>query len=152
MAKKRELKIYKITNHAENKIYIGQTIRTLPQRIAHHRTIAFSGMWPDSLIYNAIRNFPKEAIKIETIAKACTRAELDYLEAYFIITLNADQPEHGYNKTEGRRGQRQMSEIGKKKIGDALRGRPKSKEHKAKMSLSTKSRPRDWHGRIVARG
>ena len=89
--------IYKITNISNNKIYIGQTKRTVEVRFKRHINDAFNGL--ETKIARAIRKYGKESFIVEKIDEAKNQKELDDKEIYWIHYYNS--VENGYNMTDG---------------------------------------------------
>lgn len=92
--------IYKITNILNNKIYIGQTKRTIEVRWKGHLTSAFNSSqnsynYP---LYKDIRKYGIENFKISIIEK-CPINLLDEKEKYWISYYNSKN--NGYNQTVG---------------------------------------------------
>lgn len=58
--------IYKITNLVNNKVYIGQTERTLKERWGQHKYSKGC-----KYLHNAILKYGAESFKIEEIEKKC---------------------------------------------------------------------------------
>ena len=92
--------IYKVINIKNNKIYIGQTTKTLEERIYYHYYRADHSL---DIIHthfiNAIRKYGKENFKWEQIDSADSREELDNKEIYWIQYYNSI--ENGYNIQAG---------------------------------------------------
>jgi len=86
-------KIYKITNLINNKVYIGQTTRTIQQRFDEHSKI---NRRYHNLIQRAIQKYGVENFKIEHIDSAITYKELNQKEKEWVIKENCIAP-FGYN-------------------------------------------------------
>lgn len=90
--------IYKITNTVNGKIYIGQTQKTLEERIYQHKQSCASSA--STHLYNAIRKYGWDSFSIEVVAdNITTKQELDRLETYYIDFY--DSMNTGYNMTRG---------------------------------------------------
>ena len=89
-------KIYKISNDINNKIYIGQTVKTLAQRFAGHINESKNG--GTRPICLAISKYGEEHFKIEEIEE-CDVSLLNEREIYWISQYNSY--EKGYNATLG---------------------------------------------------
>ena len=89
--------IYKITNKINNKIYIGQTIRTLEERFNRHKNDAINNIL-DTHFARAIRYYGIENFTAEIIDTANTQDELNLKEQYWIKYYNS--VENGYNETD----------------------------------------------------
>lgn len=93
--------IYKITNKTNNKIYIGQTRVTEPQRWQQHVWYANNCPEKDSLLLcYAIRKYGKENFQREIIEK-CDNSLLNNREIYWINYYNSTDKKIGYNLTLG---------------------------------------------------
>lgn len=125
------MKIYKITNKINNKVYIGQTKQSIQDRFIQHCNNADSV----SAIAAAINKYGKENFLIEELVTVSSQEELDLLEKTLIKSHNSMAPD-GYNlKTGGLEGSR-YSEESKEKMSKAKLGKKTSEETKRKMSES----------------
>lgn len=87
--------IYKATNIINGKVYIGQTIRTLHERVLDH------GYKPRGVFGRATKKYGMSNFKFEVIDdSARTIEELNELEIGYIKSLNTMIP-NGYNIKEG---------------------------------------------------
>ena len=75
--------IYKITNIQNNKVYIGQTIRPIKDRLNRHINDALHNIL-DTHFARAIRKYGKESFIIEEIDTASSQEELNQKEQYWI--------------------------------------------------------------------
>lgn len=91
--------IYKITNLKNNKIYIGQTIRSLEKRWQEHLKAAHNNI--ELHLYEAIRTYGEDNFKIEIIDTAPTQDILDEKEKYWIQYYDTLDSKKGYNNIEG---------------------------------------------------
>lgn len=139
--------IYKITNLVNGKIYIGQTVTSLQERWRHH---LHASRGNNTLICKAIRKYGRDSFQMELIVQACSQEELDYLEAYFIVIWDAQNPNVGYNRTDGGIGftghhslatRAKMSATHKGRPGPT-RGMKLSEEHKQKISIGNTGKKR----------
>lgn len=89
--------IYKITNLVNGKIYIGQTIRSLPDRIHQHL------YRQETLVAKAILKYGIENFKIEQIEECDCKDDLNAREIYWIKHYDCISPK-GYNRTFGGEG------------------------------------------------
>lgn len=127
--------IYRIKNKKNNKIYIGQTIRSIKERWSAH--CSSSTRNTNNLFHNAIAKHGKDSFEIEELAKADSQEQLDELESLYIKLNNSLHP-YGYNlKTGGSNGV-VYSDESKKKMSETKLGIPISKEAKDKMSKAHK--------------
>lgn len=89
--------VYKITNLKNNKVYIGQTIRTLEERFNRHKNDALNNII-DTHFARALRYYGADSFKAEIIDTAETQEELTQKEQYWIRYYNSI--EDGYNETD----------------------------------------------------
>jgi group I intron endonuclease len=139
--------IYEVMHRDSGRIYIGQTTTTVPRRWACHTCRARKGEGPSIYLARAIRKYGAKAFDVRTIARANSKAELDYLEQFFIVIRSSDSKQLGFNMTEGgeSRQKRHLTVAHKKKIGRALTGIKRSEEFRIgcknrKASAETKRR------------
>ena len=146
--------IYLITNKLNGKQYVGQTTKTAEQRIKQHIHEA-KNTNKNLHLYNAIRKYGVENFSFEVLKTNLKESELDDFEIKFIEKYNTF--ENGYNNTAGGggvRGYHHSAETKQKisnsilqhperytleraqKISYALKGVPKSAEHRKNLSAS----------------
>lgn len=161
--------IYKITNLLNNKVYIGQTIKSIQKRFSVH-CINFKGS--KSIIRQSILKNGKENFRIELIETCISRDQMNEREIYWISFYNSISP-NGYNITVGGGGvsiassikaTRPKTNVGRKQtlesnikrsktltgqirtkqqcinISKSLKNKAKSEEHKKNLSISMKGR------------
>jgi group I intron endonuclease len=136
--------IYKVTNTINDKIYIGQTIRTLKLRKQQHLNRVANGS--DFHFHNALRKYGNDKFIWDILDTAETQEELDKKEQYWIKTLRAMDYDVGYNLREGKENGR-LSEESKAKIRQAAIGRKASAATKLKMSLSKIGEKNSFYGK-----
>ena len=137
--------IYQYTNTLSGLIYVGQTIEPARRLRQYTREVASNRSNP-RLIIQAMQHAGLDAFTYQVLAEATTADELTRLEIHFIATLQANDPQYGYNRTTG--GQcgavgRICSAETKAKMSLAKRGkigRICSAETKAKIGLASRSR------------
>lgn len=89
--------IYKITNKINGKVYIGQTITPIKNRMYKHYSQARNGKNITG-IDAAIKKYGKENFEVEQILE-CPNEDLDLQEKFYISKYNSF--ENGYNLTIG---------------------------------------------------
>lgn len=153
--------IYKITNTINGKIYIGQTTRTLKQRMAEHKSST------DTAIGHAINKYGLEKFHTEVVEECETLKELNEREVFWIAHYNCIAP-HGYNLTTGGKNggalsaetKAKLSSINKgkklsvetcKKISESKKGVKQSAEVRAKRSAAQKGTPKSEAARANMR-
>lgn len=128
--------IYKITNLSNNKVYIGQTRRSVEDRWRDHCTLTKSKH--KSLIRLAIAKYGQDSFKIEVIDQCKSIDELNIKEQVRIKEFNSLSP-NGYNLDSG--GKSKIAHIeSRKKMSLAKIGKsnPHTDESKKKLSLIKK--------------
>lgn len=90
--------IYKITNTVNDKIYVGQTTRTIEKRFQEHIK---NSKFKKTKLYNAMNKYGIENFSIEQLEE-CNNRDLDNREIYWISFYNSY--ENGYNSTLGGEG------------------------------------------------
>ena len=86
--------IYKATNLINGKIYIGQTVRPLQERIGEHSRKEIT------VFSKAVKKYGKDNFKFEVIDTAETIEELNEKEKRWISFYNCIVP-NGYNQCDG---------------------------------------------------
>lgn len=126
--------IYKITNLINNKVYIGQTRRSINDRWRDHCTLTKSKH--RSLIRLAIAKYGENSFKVEAITQCESVDELNQKEQVLIKELDTLSPK-GYNLDSG--GKSKIVHIdSRKKMSLAKIGKPNphTQESKRKLSLA----------------
>lgn len=85
--------IYKITNKANGKVYIGQTVQPLKNRWGQH----ISKWSPCKYLSRAILKYGADAFIIEQIDAADTVEELNAKEMFWIARYDSTNQKKGYN-------------------------------------------------------
>ena len=88
--------IYIIKNKINDKVYVGQTTKTVEERFKQHKKLSKSSS--NQLIHKAIKRYGKENFYIETL-ECCENILLDEREIIFIKLYNSFKD--GYNLCEG---------------------------------------------------
>lgn len=143
--------IYKITNIINNKIYIGQTIRSLNRRFTRHKSDAKRDTSCSNYFYRALRKHGSENFTIELIVEGdFNTILLNELEIHYIRLFNSNNYKIGYNSNEGGKGSRgyKMTDERKKQVSERFKGnkyslgRKVSSETRKKLSEFQKTRIR----------
>ena len=115
--------IYKISNKINNKVYIGQTIRPIEERLHRHINDALNNII-DTHFARAIRLYGSENFYIELLDTATSQEELTLKEQQWIKFYNS--VEEGYNETDaiskcGGNTYKSKTAEEKKAIGEKIR-------------------------------
>ena len=86
--------IYKITNNINGKVYIGQTVRSVRERMEEHKRKC------TTVIDKALRKYGAENFTVEEIDHASNVSELNEKEIYWIADFDSMVPK-GYNQCLG---------------------------------------------------
>ena len=145
--------IYVITNDVNDKLYFGQTTKTLDERIKNHRNSFVTGV--DNHLYRAMRLYGWDKFHFHPVVEVDTQDELNRLEEYYIAKY--DTIRNGYNMAKGgtinvmysdvireRHDKKMRSPEVRKKISDTLKAHIKengglSEEHKRHLSENKKA-------------
>lgn len=125
--------IYLLKNKINGKCYVGQTIKTLEERIYRHKYKSNKKIMPISF---AIKKYKFENFESIVIKKCFSQEELDASEIYFVNLLNTWSP-YGYNLRAGK-GKGALSDETKNKISLGNKGKKISEETRKKLSDSHK--------------
>jgi len=152
--------IYKVTNLINNKVYIGQTIKTLSQRKCDH---AYRAKVNDkrTAFQIALLQHGVSAFQWDEIDTANSQDELDAKEKFWVAYFKTNDPMYGYNSTDGgiktvyspeirrkmsdaKTGKKNpnfgkhLSDETRKKMSEIRKGKPKSDDHRRKISEANK--------------
>ena len=131
-----DMGIYKITNTANGKVYIGQSTR-LSRRLAEHQADLKNNSHHNRHLQNSYNKYG-DVFEVEIIEYCDDEPELDDLERYYIAYYDSMNPKKGYNKEDGGSLQKSLSEETKKKMSENSarywQGKHFSDEHKRKLS------------------
>ena len=142
------MEIYRITNNLNGKTYIGQTRRTVAERVKQH-------IYQQSKVGKAITKYGTENFSIDVIDRADTQEELDSLERFWIAFYNSC--ENGYNSLIGgqptKKEWKQMSKIGllshKKKKYKKRKAKIKKQKVSADVDAQTKQRHKEIYDEYI---
>jgi len=132
--------IYKITCKINNKVYIGQTIKSIDHRWKEHLSASIKGQ---SLFYRAIKKYGADSFLIEVLENCTSEEELNLREVFWIKKFSSFG-DNGYNLTEGGQGcngYRHSDDV-KTHLSKVHKGRKFSDEHLKNLGLAQKERMR----------
>lgn len=153
--------IYKLTNKLNGKCYIGQTTKSINERLAGHLRDVRGGS--DCAIHRAIRKYSIDNFNIEILEdNVRDRESLSKLEVFYIAKYDSFGV-NGYNMTDGgenppiKKGNshylfgKHPSEESRKKMSEAHKGIYPSKETIKKRSITLKGikRSDEWKNKIA---
>jgi group I intron endonuclease len=156
--------IYLITNVANGKKYVGQTLQVATKRWQRHHHLAATGS--KTALHNAIRKYGYDAFEF-SIIETCSLESVNECECYWIAQLDTMAPT-GYNLTRGGDGfkgkhtgktkeairkvmvLRGMSEKTRAAGIKANTGAKRSDETRAKMSAAAKKRGSNRKGAVLS--
>ena len=136
--------VYKAQNKINGKIYIGQSAKSLGERISRH--ISSKKKW---YFQNALKKYGLQSFDFSVIDESDSQDILNEKEEYWISYYNSKFPS-GYNLTDGGQGSTgfKHSEDSKKRIRESCKGKKswiKGKHHsektKRKMGESNRGKP-----------
>jgi len=159
--------IYKIENKVNNKIYIGQTIRSLVERKYEHKRLCEKNVHYNNYFLNAVNKYGWESFEFTIVDTAKNINELNDLEIFYIQKYSSTNRNLGYNLEFGGRNSKpnretlkkmSMSHTGIKQTDSWINNRiskagtddskkyGKLKSEEEKKALS-KSSPKFWLGK-----
>jgi group I intron endonuclease len=128
--------IYKITNKINNKIYIGQTIRTLNKRIDEYKKTLKKGILFNDYLHKAFQKYGFDSFLFTVIEDIDSIDELNEKEIFYIKKYNSNHRAFGYNIQPGGRNAK-LSEETKKKMSLSRKGK-KQNENWVKNRIAEK--------------
>jgi group I intron endonuclease len=138
----KNMHIYCITNIIRNKSYIGQHAGEDLQHYLHLNCLkAFRGLELKPHLYRSIRKYGEDAFVIESLFRPTDKEEMNEAEKFLIKILGTRNTSVGYNIAEGGTGGAtrcgyKNSENQKLKVSLANAGKPKSLDHRKKLSIA----------------
>ena len=93
--------IYKIINNTDDKVYIGQTIRTLNERINEYRRDFRINKSTNQYLLNAFNKYGWDNFEFTIIDTAQTIEELNEKEIFYIDQYKSNDRTFGYNIESG---------------------------------------------------
>ena len=139
-------RIYCIFTNFNDKVYIGQTTKTIEKRLQEHFRIS---KYSDYYIHRAIIKYGKENFFIKEIDISYNKEELNEKEKKYILEYNSFISEKGYNLTMGGEGNIPNEETHQKMKGEnnPMFGRHHSDETKKLIGESKKGEKNYWFGK-----
>jgi len=142
--------VYLIRNTVNNKVYIGKTVHTLAQRWPCHVSSAKAGS--NYYIHRAIRKYGIDVFEVNEICSAKTEADLLAIERIIIEQFKSNNPQYGYNMTEGGEGTSGIKRSPETitRLKESHLGYKRSEESKRAQSEAQRGRkyPLEWRKAI----
>lgn len=91
--------VYRFTNLANGKVYVGQTRYSLKRRLGLHKWCVANRS--KQAIHAALSKYGWNNFRIEILHEAESFNELDAMETFFIVLHQSFRPEYGYNRSLG---------------------------------------------------
>lgn len=126
-----KLYIHKFPN---GKVYVGITSQDVEERWRHGEG------YKNQLVYRAILKYGWDAILHQVLLSGMTKEEAEEREMEFISAFKSNNPEYGYNVSNGGNCYGTHSEETKRKIAKANTGRVCSEETREKISKRNKGK------------
>lgn len=126
--------VYLITNHINNKKYVGVTHRGYLKRYHEHISCAKSGR--KSVLYDAMRKYGLQNFSVRLVESDIADKDIQSKEQYYIKQYNTLYiNRNGYNMTAGGHGMAgyKHTAVTKQKISDKSKGRKFSSERNEKI-------------------
>lgn len=130
--------VYLLTNKANGKYYVGQTMRSLEERLADH---AYDARRKNGPLQAAIRKNGIDGFHAEILSTATTMEELNLLESLWILMAASTNRAIGYNANFGGFNRIPCSET-REKLRLAHSGRKQSPETIAKRVAKLRGQKR----------
>jgi len=137
--------IYKATNSISKKVYIGQTIISLKERMGDHKRKSFIHN-SKTYFHYAIKKYGFDCFLWEVIDSAKSLDELNKKEEYWIKYYDSTNKKNGYNIMNGGNN-KEVSKITRSKISLSQKNIKRSEEFKQKISLATKGSKNPFYGK-----
>ena len=140
MDNKKEYCVYKHTA-PNGKVYIGQTCQDPEKRWKNGR-----GYSKNEYFWRAIQKYGWDNIRHEILETKLTKEDANNIEKMYVALFQANNPNFGYNQTEGGEGKSGLSQTDetKAKISLTLSGHIVSDETRQKISMSQKGIPKNF--------
>lgn len=92
--------VYRIINHENNKIYVGQA-KDPERRKKQHFTTLKNDTHPNKMMQSDFKEFGHYSFEFEIIDSSLSQEDLNNLEKFYIDKYKSHSPASGYNIQEG---------------------------------------------------
>lgn len=127
--------IYKVTNIKNNKIYIGQTSKSLLERKSGHERDSIRLNRKTVYFHNALKSYGFDNFKWEVLHRCDNQEELDSFEKYYIQLYESCNKDKGYNLKYGGKAGGIFNEEAKRNLGLSTKRKWDNPEIAAKMRI-----------------
>ncbi|MCR6462283.1 NUMOD1 domain-containing DNA-binding protein [Bacillus paranthracis] len=103
--------IYKIENHINNKVYIGQTIHTISRRYNGTSMETIYKNMHNVHLKKSMKKYGLDNFSIEVLVESDSIDKLNEYEEYYINVYNSMEPDYGYNKRAGGENNKASEEL-----------------------------------------
>lgn len=126
--------MYVIRNTVNGKVYVGSTQRSLRRRLSHHRSALRRGSHRNGHLQAAWNRYG-EAAFVAAVLELVQSADVVAREQFWIDSL---QPQYNISPTAGSLTGYTFTDEQRARVSAALRGKPKSAEHRANIWANRK--------------
>lgn len=139
--------IYIHRNKINGKVYIGQTSQNVNQRWRNGK-----GYVNNTLFYRAIKKYGWDNFEHDIIFTGLDKEQADKLENEMILFFDSNNPDKGYNLTDGGQGTNgyHFTEEQKKHISDIQTGRCLTEEWKQHISEAVRGENHPFYGKKLS--
>jgi group I intron endonuclease len=127
--------IYLVTNKENGKVYVGQTCQPIKRRWIGHVSHANNSK-RDGYLYRSMRKNGINAFEVNELTKVDSKEQANVFEKIWIVSLQANQRDFGYNMTLGGEGTPglQVSDESREKMSVFRKGRKHSEAHRQHLA------------------
>ena len=140
--------IYMHTNKINGKVYIGQTSRSVNERWRKNG----EGYVNNTLFYRAIQKYGWDNFEHEILYTGLTKEEADKKEIEMISFYDSNNPEKGYNLTNGGKGTNgyRLTDEQRQNISERQKGRLLTDEWKEHISEAVRGENHPFWGKKLS--
>lgn len=131
--------VYAIYNLCNGKGYIGYTSKTAERRFYKHKEASRLGS--SNYLHRAMRKYGPEVFDFLVLWQGESRRAALAQEMDSIAAFRYNNPQRGYNQTSGGEGMFNPSEETRHRLSAWQKGKPKTLEHRRKLSEAKKGKP-----------
>lgn len=146
--------IYKIENLITGKVYVGQTVRSLNQRIQSYkdeiRSFIKGNLKAQRPIIHSMNKYGIDNFRFFILDRASSQKELDTKEQLWISIYSSYVPGIGYNLDRSRGGIGRRSPESNKKMSEAMLGEQNSFYGKRHTSETLQTMSNTHKGKIIS--